>query len=517
MTVEYDLIVIGGSSAGVYTAITASHLNARVALVKPQGFQASWLSHGMLYAHALTQVGRVAQQLGDSSQFTIYSQIAQSIYHQQVSSPPLAEYQTESSFASQAHKPLITEAMQQAKLIISTCSEQNYPTVLASLGVDVITGDGEFCRKPKLGFVVNNRRLRARAYLIATGSRPGIPDIEGLQGIGYLTALDIWQQRWEAGGAGGEQSQLLQGNWLVIGGEPLGIQMAQTLVRLNCQVTLVVSDAYILSKEDSEASFLMQAQLEAEGIRVLTQSPVTQVKLIDDKKWVQAGSQAIEADEILLATGQQPNIESLNLEGVGVKFNRRGLELNQKLQTTHPRIYACGDVAGGYQFAHLAEYEASIALKNALFLPWFKVDYRGIPWAIFTDPQLARVGLTENQARRRYSKEVFVVRQYFKTLDKAQLLGETTGFCKLVTRQNGEILGATIVGCQASELIGVIALAIRQNIKVSTLADLPLPSPSLSKIIYQTALEWRRQRLRSNTTLQNFREGFFRWRRKWSS
>jgi len=513
MTVEYDLIVIGGSRAGVYTAIAASHLNARVALVKPQQLQSNWLGHGRLYTHVLTQVGRVVQQLRDSSQFAFYSPIAQSIYSQQVSSIPSAEYETDSTSSSQQHKPLIAEAVQQANLVISTCSEQNYPTVLASLGVDVIRGDGEFCRKPKLGFVVKNRRLRARAYLIATGSSLGTTDIEGLEKVGYLTALDIGKQ-----GLGDEeeQSKLLQERWLVIGGEPLGVQMAQTLVRLNCQVTLIASEAHLLPKEDPEASFLVQAQLEAEGVRVLTQSPVTHVRLIEGKKWVQAGSQAIEADEILLATGQQPNLESLNLESVGVKFNQRGLKLNQKLQTTNPRIYACGDVAGGYQFAHIAEYEASIALKNALFIPWFKVDYQGIPWAIFTDPQLARVGLTEDQARYRYSKDVFVVRQYFKTLDKAQLWGETTGFCKLVTRQNGEILGATIVGCQASELIGVIALAIRQKIKVSVLADLPLLSPTLSEIIHKTALEWRRQRLRSNTTLQNFLEGYFSWRRKWS-
>lgn len=489
MTVEYDLIVIGGSTAATYAAVAAAHLNARVALIEPPEPQTNWLGYGAIYTQALTQVGCVAQQVCNAPQLGISSANADLTQQQPV---PFIQW---------------NEAMQWAKAIVYTQSEQNSLPILASLGVDVITGCGEFCRRPHLGFIVNNRRLRGRTYLIATGSRPAIPDIEGLQTIGYLTPADFWQL---------DLSLRLRGSWVVIGGEPTGTQLAQTLARLNCEVTLVVSTPQILSAEDPEASSLVQGQLEAEGIRVLTESPVTQMRRIDDKKWVQAGNRAIEADEILLAAGQEPNVKSLNLEGVGVKYHQQGIELNEKLQTTNPQIYACGDVGGGYQFAHIAQYEASIALKNALFAPLFKVDYRGIPWAIFTDPQLARVGLTEAQARRRYHKDVFVVRQYFKTLDKAQLLGETTGFCKIVGRQNGEILGASIVGPDASELIGAIALAMRHKIKVGAIADFPQVSSTLSEILQKTAMEWRRQRLSRNKTLANFLEGFFNLRRNWS-
>jgi pyruvate/2-oxoglutarate dehydrogenase complex dihydrolipoamide dehydrogenase (E3) component len=526
MTVEYDLIVIGGSTAGIYAAIAAAHLNARVALVENEQLQTNWLGYGALYTQALIQVGRVREQVRDAPQFGIHSSYTDSIEQRQV---PSVQF---------------TEAMQWVQAVVSTCSEQNAPTVLASLGIDVISGTGEFCRRPHLGFVVNNRRWRARAYLIATGSRPIIPDIDGLQTVGYFTPEDIWQPGIVGERHSGNQSFIgegdemdrelhpltpspspLQGSWVVIGGGPIGTELAQTLARLNCDVTLVVSTPHILSKEDPEASRLVQAQLEAEGVRILTESSVTQVRRIEDKKWVQAGNRAIEADEILLATGQQPNLESLNLEGVGVKFHRQGLKLNEKLQTTNPRIYACGDVIGGYQFAHIAQYEASVALKNALFMPLFKVDYRPIPWAIFCDPQLARVGLTEAQARQRYGKDVFVVRQYFKTLNKAQLLGETTGFCKIVGRQNGEILGASIVGPNASELIGAIAVCIRQKIKLSASpfgiaslhANFPQVSSTLSEIIHKTALEWQQQRQSRNKTLQNFLEGFFNLRRHWSS
>lgn len=536
MTVEYDLIVIGGSTVGAYAALAAARLNARVALVEPQQLQTHWLGYGAMYNQALARVGRIAQQLGDASQWGIHC-----------STPDVTE---------RRHTPAVqlTEAMQWAQAVVETCSEQNSSAILGSLGVDVIAGSGEFCRRPHLGFVVNNRRLRSRAYLIATGSRPQVPDIDRLETIGYLTPADIWRE--EGRGRGGEifysnpgmecetsatpglendphlgidcttaptpplshspHSQL-QGSWLVIGSSPIGVELAQTLSRLNCEVTLATSTSQILPNEDLEASCLVQAQLETQGIRILTESPVSQVRRIEDKIWVQAGDRAIEADKILLATGQQPNIEALNLEGVGVKYNHQGLELNEKLQTTNPRIYACGDVVAGYQLTHVAQYEASIALKNALFAPLFKVDYRIIPRAIFCDPQLARVGLTETQARQRYGKDVFVVRQYFKTLHKAQLLVETTGFCKIVGRQNGEILGASIIGPEASELISTIALAIRHKIKVKALADLPHVSPTLSEIIYKTALEWQQQRYKRNKTLHNFLEGFFNLRRNWSS
>ncbi len=498
MTVEYDLIVIGGSRAGTYAALTAARLHARVALVEPPQFKTNWLSSGAIYTSALTQIGRIAQQVRNAPQFGIHYSTADSTEQQLFPSVQ------------------ISEAMEWAQVVADTCSEQNSPAILGSLGIDVITEAGEFCRRPHLSFVVSNRRLRSRAYLIATGSHPAIPDIDGLQAINYSTPAQICQP---------DFAHSLQGDWVVIGGSPLSIEMAQTLARLNCEVTFVTHTSQLLPTEDSEAQGLIQAQLEAEGIRILTASPVTQVRQIENKTWVQAGNHALEADKLLLATGHQPNIEALNLEGVGVKYSPQGLELNDKLQTTNPRIYACGDVIGGYSFDHIAQYEASIAVQNALLFPRFKVDYRPIPWAIFCEPQLARVGLTEAQARKRYGKDVFVVRQYFKTLSKAQLTGETTGFCKLVGRQNGEILGASIVGPEASEVIGAIALLIRQKMKVnaspfgiaSLHTDLPYLSPTFSEILHKTALEWQQQRRNHNKTLQNCLEAFFSLCRNWSS
>lgn len=482
MAVEYDLVVIGSSPAGLYAATAAAQLKARVALVEPQ--LSGRFGSGCFFRQkdCLNQVGRVAQLVRESHQFGIYG-----------------------AAHCDARGIEFASARQWAATVESTLMGSLEPALLASLGVDVIVDRGEFVYHRNMPvFAVSDRRLRASAYLIATGSSPDIPDIEGLLSTGYVTTDTLGSL------------QKLPETVVVIGSDPVGVELGQTLTRLGSTVTLVVSNPQILPKEDPEAGQLIQAQLEAEGIKLLTQTEVTQAKLLSDKKWIQAENKAIEADEIFLATGQRVgDVACLNLEAVGVKWNSRCIQTNQKLQTTNPRIYACGDIIGGYRFEHLAIYEAGIALKNALFLPLFNVDYLPIPWAIFSSPELARVGFTEAQARRRYGKDVLAVRQYFKTVDAAVIRGKTTGFCKLIGRRNGQILGATIVGPAASELIGAIALAMRHKIK---LVDLDaIVRPTLSEIISQTALEWRRQRFKHNTGKQNLLESFFNLRRSWSN
>ena len=491
MAVDYDVVIIGGSTAGRYAAVAATKLRATVALVEPPNRQVATSARSPLLAqltpHALTHLGRLTQQLNDAEQFGIHS-----------------------SYAGAAQNPsnsvLWAEAMQWAENVVSNLEDQNSPAVLASLGVDFIVGSGQFEKQLHLAFRVNGRLLRSRTYLIASNSRPVIPDIDGLQTTGYLTVPEVWQPL---------TSQKPPTRWVILGGDPSGIQLAQTLTRLGLHVTLIVKRSHILAKEDPEVAHLVQTSLEAEGVRVLTKTLVTQVKLIQDKKWVYAGDEAIETDEILLSAGQQPDIEALNLKAVGVKWNRRRLQLNEKLQTTNPRIYACGDVIGGYQFVNIANYEARIALKNALFFPVFKVDYRSIPWAVFSEPQLARVGLTEVQARSRYTHEVLVLRQYFKSVAAAQLSGETTGICKLILLRNGKILGASLVGPQAGELINVIALAISQRLKIDAIATLAPVYPSLSEILEQLAVVWTNASLTQNSRLQNFLESFFNFRRSW--
>ncbi|MBN3899643.1 MAG: NAD(P)/FAD-dependent oxidoreductase [Nostoc sp. NOS(2021)] len=483
MTVDYDVVIIGGSLAGYYAALAATQLRATVALVEPK------VDYGFTHHHALTEIGKLAQKLNDAAGFGIHA--------------------THTDTSEECHISMARqEAMLYAQCVASNIKEQHSPAILAARGVDVIVGSGQFQSSPQLVFVVNNRLLRARTYLLASGSRSEIPEIEGLHTTGYLTLSNIWQSL---------QGATLPKNWVIIGGIPQSIEIAQTLARFGCSVTLVVKHPYILPHLDPEIAILLQAQLEVEGVRVLTEKPVTQVRLIEDKKWIQAGDKAIETDEILVVTGQQPNIESLNLATVGVKWHRRSLVVNDKLQTTNHRIYACGDVIGGYDFANIANYEAKIALNNALFFPRLRVNYHSIPWAIFSVPMVAQVGLTEAQAKRQFGRdEVLVLRQHFKTVAAAQLRDETTGMCKLIVLRNGEILGASILGAEAGELINLIALAISQKIKVKDLANLSPVYPSFSEILEQTAREWSKQKLNSNIALQEFLEGFFHFRRNWN-
>jgi pyruvate/2-oxoglutarate dehydrogenase complex dihydrolipoamide dehydrogenase (E3) component len=481
MAVDYDLVIVGGSSAGIYAAIVAASLKARVALVASH-----WQVTEDSDRSVLSQVGRTVNQVRTAAQFGIQVQAARI-------------------------QPAAVTADWQATLdwtdtVLATLEEVNSPALLASLGIDVIQGNGEFRDRPHLAFVVNDRVLRSRAYLLAPTYRPILPDISGLQSTKYWTPNE-WRSI----------PDRCPSSLVVIGGAPTGIELAQTLARFGSQVTMVFRSQHLLPKEDPEIAFLVQAQLESEGIQVLSQTQVSQVRELAGKKWVQAGDRAIETNEILLATGQYPDLASLNLEAVGVQFAYRHLQLNRRLQTTNRRIYACSHWVHNHPFPHIARYEAQIALKNALFLPRHQASYHALPRTYFTQPEFASVGLTEPQARERFGKAVGVVRQPFQTLTKAQIQAETTGLCKLIIRNNGEILGAHIFGAQASEMIGTIALAIRHRLKIHHLADFTLPSPTLSEILSQTIATWRQQRLKQNNQRQDFLEGLFQLRRSWSS
>ncbi|GBE92726.1 dihydrolipoyl dehydrogenase family protein [Nostoc cycadae] len=496
MTIDYDVVIIGGSLAGRYAALAATKWHAKVALVEPR------INYGFIYHHTLSEIAHRLQSLNQADSCGIHS-----------------------NHADIAEKCHISVAWQEAMLyadgVAANVQELNSPATLAAMGVDVIFGKGEFQASPHLAFAIDEneatsantcqhpvrRLLRGRTYLLASGSCPAVPNIEGLPATGYMTLNNIWRSL---------QKTTLPQNWVILGGVPQSLEIAQTLARLGCTVTLVIKHPHILPNIDPEIAQILQAQLEVDGVRILTQTAVTQVKQIDDKKWIQAGDKAIETDEILVATAQKPNFESLNLAAVGVKWYQHRLVVNNKLQTTNKRIYACGDVIGGYDFINIANYEARISLNNALFFPRLEVNYQHIPWGIFTHPMLAQVGLTETQTKRQFRDDKFLVlRQYFKSLTAAQINSETTGICKLIVLRNGEILGATILGQSAGELINVIALAINQKIKIQDLANLAPVHPNFTEILTQIAQEYQ-QILNNHPDVQDRLEGFFHFRRNWN-
>ncbi|MGB3651024.1 MAG: NAD(P)/FAD-dependent oxidoreductase [Rivularia sp. (in: cyanobacteria)] len=469
--VDYDVVIIGGTLAGRDAALKAVQLRAKVALVEPL------FRDDLIQLQGIGEVNKVVGKFNDLTRFGICDR------------------------GDAAEKPQVSleKTLMWGSAVAANVREQLSPAFLAAQGVDVVVGNGCFQASPDLCFIVNDRRLLARNFLLATGSVAAIPNIEGLQKTEFLTLSNVARVL---------KSSKPPKSWVILGGTPQSIEIAQSLARLGYEVTFIVKSPVIISPIDLEIARSLQAQLEVEGVRVFTQTTVTQIRLIEGKKWLQAGDIAIETDEILVAVAEKPFIESLNLAAVGVKYNSRKLLVNKKLQTTNHRIYACGDVIGGYNLPNIANYEAKIAIKNALLFPRYQINYQAIPWGILTQPMFAQVGLTETQAENRYGSEILVLRQYFKTLASAQLTDETTGICKIIVRRNGEILGASLLGAEARESINIIALAIAEKIKINKLANLSSVYSSFSEIIAQTAWEWNKQRF-ENVRSQDFWDNVF--------
>lgn len=473
MAVDYDLVIIGGGSAGLVVASAAAQIKAKVALVERERLGGECLYYGCVPSKSLIHAARAAYDVQHADRFGVYAQ------------PPRIEF---------------AEAIGHVQKVIRTIEVHDSPERFESLGVEVIFGEGQFCDRNT--FEVNGRKLKARAFVVATGSHPFLPAVDGLQEVDYITNKTVFTRT--------EQPESL----VVIGAGPIGCELGQSFQRLGTQVTIISSHANIMSKEEPEVAAVVEQQLEAEGIRIIRNAKAERVEVIDGKKHVWAGKEKVIADDILLAAGQVPSVSSLNLQAAEVEVGKQGIKVNEKLQSvTNPRIYACGDVIGGYQFTHVASYEAAIVLKNALFFPLTKAKYEVIPWATFTDPELARVGMTEKQARDRYGDDIYVLKQNFADVDRAQAEGQTAGFAKFITKGNGEILGAHMVGPSAGELIHEVVLAMTQGLKVSALTGMIHIYPTLAEINSKTALQLTKQKYAQNTRLQTILTKFFNFRR----
>lgn len=476
MSIDYDLVVFGATPAGVQAAIAAATLKARVALIT-QGITPTNLPEAVPH-HALLDLAT------------------------RITPHPLTHSPTDSD------SPLQWEQLcHWTGAIAANVEAARSINGLAHRGIDVIAGMGEFCRKPALGVRVGDRNLQARGYLLAMGGCAWIPAIAGLETAGYLTSETLQTQM---------QRLATCQNVVVIGSGKTAVELAQTLIRLGIETTLITQNDALIPNTDAEVARLIQAQLEAEGVRVLLQTSITQVRSLADKKQLQLGNHTLETDEIIVAAGHSPNVKSLNLEAAGVRWNANGIWHNAKLQTTHPRVYVCDGLLGTESITQVANQEAAIALRNILFFPTSTIDYRTIPLTVHTSPNLAWLGLTETQATQTYGKQVYVLRQSFNALPQAQIRNDLTGLCKLIVHRNGTILGAHLVGAFASEWIGILALAMQQKLKIQAIASLPLPSPTLAEILHHTAIDFRRLQLKHNHHLQDLFDHFFDLRRAWS-
>jgi pyruvate/2-oxoglutarate dehydrogenase complex dihydrolipoamide dehydrogenase (E3) component len=457
---DYDLIVIGNTPEGIIASEYACQLGARVALVSLGTYENN-------------------QQLE-----IIYSQWVKS---------------ENSLFKNGLNLKTIYEE------ILSICTAQNYYK-LATLGVDIIEGKAEFCRLPQLALIVNQQKLRSSSYLITTSSQRVVPNIQGIEKVNFFTPPQIYQR---------EDLTKLPENLVIIGDGIEGIILAQKLKNLGKKITLIVTKNQLLPREDQDISFFIQANLEAQGISILTNAQVTQIREFDGKKWIQAGDKALETDELIIATSEKkPNISGLNLENLGVKLSKTGVKVNQKLQTTNPKIYACGDVIGGYNCLNIAQYEAKIAVKNALFFPVYQVNYNYLPYTIFTEPNLARVGLTEKQARKLYGDNLEIINANFQDLELRNLSHNGVGLIKIILTKQGDILGCHLVGKNVGEFIGIVALAMQNKVKFGNLENLTNSYGTYSQIINTLARQWNSDHLLKNKLLKDLLETFFIWKRE---
>ncbi len=477
---NYDLIIIGNTPVGRYAALMAILWDARVALVTQDidfVSETDWVYN--LTLNYLTQTGEEWNTLQPSLNSLL-------LEFQSLNASRLKMYQHWAQEAS------------------AMMTEETILVRLAAKGVDIIEGKGEFCRLPKQAFIVNKEKLQARAYLVATETLPVIPQVSNLSAVGYLTLTDLREKK---------TLEEFPENLTIIGDRAIAISLAQNLAKLNKTVILSLSESRFFPKEDEEITNLLQAQLEADGITVLRNSPLVQIETIDNHKWLQLGKHTVETDELILFPETIPNLEGLNLEGVRVELTEERLNLNDKLQTSNPKIYGCGSVAGGYSFLNLAQSEAAVALKNALFFPLYTMNYQAIPCVFSTHPPFARVGLTEAQARDRYEEKVIVIREYFKENLSSVIEGKITGLLKLIVLENGEILGGHIFGQNAEELISVCAIAIQKKIKMKQLLSVSFPSPSLSEMIASAVQQWDYYYYQTHPFLRTLRRRYFLFRR----
>ncbi len=457
-TITTDICVIGGGSGGLSVAAGAVQMGARVVLIEGHKMGGDCLNYGCVPSKALLAQGKIAKARGETGDFA----------------------------AAMAH----------VHATIATIAPHDSVERFTGLGVNVIQGYARFTGPGKVE--VNGQHIRARRYVIATGSRAMIPPIPGLDSVPYLTNETLFEQT------------ECPGHLLIIGGGPIGLEMAQAHRRLGARVT-VIEGARALGRDDPEAAAIVTAQLRAEGIEIVEGVQVEQVSGRAGAIEVQVkGGTIFAGTHLLLAVGRVPNLDKLDLDRAGVKHDRAAIKVDAGLRSSNRRIYAIGDVAGHGQFTHLAGYHAGIVIRSALFGLPAKARHDHIPHVTYTDPELAQIGLTEAAARKKLGAQLSVHMVGFDQIDRAQAEGHIDGFIKLMVA-GGRPVGVTIVGAQAGELIAPFALAISSRLKLSAISGTVLPYPTLSEIDKRAAGAYFSPKLFDNINVKRLVRAVQRW------
>lgn len=457
---RYNLVVVGAGTAGLVTAAGAAGLGAKVALIERRFMGGDCLNFGCVPSKAVIRASRVPAEIRDAERFGAHVPGGMRV-----------------DFGA---------VMERMRRIRTGISKHDSAKRFQSLGVDVFFGDATFSSKDTVS--VGDKKLRFSRAVIATGTRPAVPPIPGLAEAGYLTNETVFSLT------------ELPRRLAVIGAGPIGCELAQAFARFGSAVTLIEADKQILIREDLEAARLVEAALSRDGVLILCGGKASSVERRGAEKIIHVecvGKQhEIIVDAILVAVGRTPNVEGMNLEAAGVQYDRRaGVIVNDRLQTTNPKIYAAGDISSVYKFTHAADAMARIVIQNALFFGRKKASALVMPWCTYTSPELAHVGLSERDANAKgITTDTF--RVPFASVDRAIADGEEGGFLKVVTKKGTDrILGATVVAQHAGEMISELTLAITNRIGLSGIGATIHPYPTQSEAIKKAADAYNRTRL----------------------
>ena len=443
---DVDICVIGAGSGGLSVAAGASQLGQKVVLIERGKMGGDCLNYGCVPSKSLIAAARAAHAVRGAARFGI------------AGGEPAINY---------------GRVRDHVRGVIGAIAPNDSEERFTGLGVRVIRAAARFTGRDEVE--AGDVRVRARRFVIATGSSASVPPIPGLGagGVPYLTNETIFDL---------DQAP---GHLLIIGGGPIGCELAQAQRRLGCRVTLLEA-ATLLPKDDPELVDFVRRRLRAEGVEIREGVTVKRVEgTVGDLAAVleAAGNEErIAGTHLLIATGRRPNLEGLDLEAAGVHASAKGIEVDARLRTSNRKIYAIGDAIGGYQFTHMAGYHAGIVIRNALFRLPARVDHAAVPWVTYTDPELANVGLIEAEARRIHGDAVRLARWSFHDNDRAQADRETDGLIKITADRRGRILGAGIVGPHAGELLLTWSLAIAKKATLRDIAGLIAPYPTLSEV-----------------------------------
>jgi len=463
---RYNLIVIGAGTAGLVTAAGAAGLGARVALVERHLLGGDCLNYGCVPSKGIISAARVAAGVRNAGPFGVH--------------------------VPDAWKADFGAAMERMRKLRAGISRNDSAARFRDLGVDVFLGDGQFIGQDAIAVTsrrsVPDRRLRFSKAVIATGARAAAPTIPGLDQVDYLTNESVFSLAELPNPIG------------IIGAGPIGCEMAQTFARFGARVILVEAAHGILPREEPDAAEIVKGSLLQDGVRLLCCGQGVEVRRRGDQILLCVESHGTTheepVDKLLVAVGRAPNVEGLNLEAAGVAYDvRSGIQVDDHLRTTNPRVFAAGDVCSSYKFTHAADFMARIAIRNALFKGRAKASALVIPWCTYTSPEIAHVGLYPKEAKEK-GIAVDTYTQELREVDRAVLEGEIEGFVRIHTKKGTDrIVGATIVAANAGDMIAEIALAMTHGLGLKKIADTIHPYPTQAEAVRKVGDLYNRSRL----------------------